>query len=156
MQQTKGACPYCNTKLICYNEEEWKYGSPIRICRKCKQEYLNSCYHEIVIDGIDPDAYNAKRSIVFLLFGLGILGFSVLYTIFSILFLGSYSGKIVGLGAIGILIMIYALLDIICMKTGLKKWRLDRLKEESDNRMKNQSYAHKLYSLGFKVPKEYL
>lgn len=38
---TEGKCPYCGKRLLFYNEREWKYGSPVRICNKCEKKYID-------------------------------------------------------------------------------------------------------------------
>lgn len=38
MLNTHGTCPYCGATIsLSYVEKEWKYGSPIRTCKKCKK-----------------------------------------------------------------------------------------------------------------------
>ena len=60
MEVTRGNCPHCKRKLFNYNPGSWRYESPIRICIKCKKKYVDTRYHEIVIDGIRPDALREK------------------------------------------------------------------------------------------------
>ena len=49
----------------------------------------------------------------------------------------------------------FAQIDIL-IKTGLKAKKLERLKNESEDRLRDRSYAETLRQLGYNVPDKYL
>ena len=48
-------CPFCNTYA---GLADYKYGSPLRTCKKCKKQYLDTTYHEIAFEGIRESDIN--------------------------------------------------------------------------------------------------
>lgn len=156
MMQTTGICPYCKKKLSNYNEREWKYGSPIRTCTKCGEKYIDKRYHEIVIEGIAPDAMSVKKDLVAIIIGLIAIIISATLTFTTIQLNGSYSLKGVAIGFIGLFLVIAMLIDLIRIKTGLKERRFAVLRVESAKRLQDKTYAHQLLSAGYNVPEEYL
>ena len=52
-------CPKCGKK----NREAcnaWVYGSPIRNCKACNQEYFDNRWREIAIEGVEPATKSLK------------------------------------------------------------------------------------------------
>lgn len=157
MQQTHGKCPYCGKGIsLNYVEREWKYGSPIRVCKKCKQKYIDKRYHEIAVEGINPDAFNMKRVWFGLLIGVIALIVSAIFNTLTILLGGYYHTTMMGIGLIGILMIICMLVELISIKTGLKQHKLEKVTIESVNRLQNKEYANELASVGYNVPEKYL
>lgn len=149
-------CPYCGKEIWAYNERDWKYGSPIRNCKGCGKKYLDTRYHEIAIDGIAPNALNAKSSAMSLVFGLGFIIIPALVNLAFIYCAGYYSFMLVMLSLVGVLIIIMMLIDIIRIKTGSKERRLEKLKSESEQRLQNTLYVQELQDVGIVVPDEYI
>lgn len=158
MQQTFGKCPYCGKAIsfFKYVPEEWKYGSPIRECKKCHQKYIDKRYHEIAVDGINPDSFNMKKLGACFAIGVVALLMSVLFNAYTILLKDYYYLKVVGVGLIGIVMIVYSIIDFIRIKTGAKERQLEKRIEESVNRLENRAYAHELVFLGYNVPEKYL
>ena len=157
MQQTFGKCPHCGKDIaLNYVEREWKYGSPIRVCKKCNQKYIDKRYHEIVVDGINPDSFNMKRVGFGFLFGVILLVVSALFNTYTILLKGYYHTAMMCLGLGGVLLIVCMLVDFVSVKTGLKERRLQKVTMESVGRLQNKEYAHELASLGYNVPEKYL
>lgn len=157
MQQTLGKCPYCGKDIsLNYVQREWRYGSPIRVCKKCNQKYIDKRYHEIAVDGINPDSFNMKRVGFSFLFGIIVLVFSALFNSYTILLKGYYHTAMITLGLAGILLLIYTIIDFIRIKTGLKERKIEKLIEESVNRLNDKEYAKELVSVGYNVPEKYL
>lgn len=157
MQQTFGKCPHCGKDVsLNYVQREWKYGSPIRVCKKCNQKYIDKRYHEIAVDGINPDSFNMKRVGFSFLFGIIALVFSALFNSYTILLKGYYHTAMMTLGLVGILLIIYTIIDFIRIKTGAKERQLAKITEESVNRLRDRAYAHELASVGYNVPEKYL
>ncbi len=156
MMETKGECPYCGKKLENYMEEEWKYGSPIKVCKKCGEKYLDKRYHEIEIEGIAPDALSVRRGVIGIIAGLIFIAISSAINFATITLDKGYSLEILAVGVMGLILLVFMIIDIIRIKTGLKARRFAALRVESAQRLKNKSYAYTLLSLGYKVPQKYL
>lgn len=156
MLKTDGSCPHCGRKLMNYVEREWKYGSPIRVCKKCGKRYIDGRYHEIVIEGIAPDAMSVKNDLVFMavLFIIAAIAVGVNFT--SVRLTGMYSRRMAFLPVICLMGLVFMLIDIIRIKTGAKERRFKVLREESHQRLKNKTYAYELSEAGYNVPQEYL
>lgn len=152
MQRTNGTCPYCGAGIFNYDEREWNYGSPIRICNKCGEKYIDERFHEIAIEGIAPDALSVRKSVVAMLTGLFCVLASIVFTYMT----GYYSLKSVFIGIIGLIMVICMLIDIILIKSGAKEKRFARLREESVQRLRDRNYANELAEAGYNVPGEYL
>ena len=143
-------------KLSNYNEREWKYGSPIRTCKKCGDKYIDKRYHEIEIEGIAPDAMSVRKDLIAIIIGIIAIIISVAFTFTTIQLNGTYSLRIVAIGFIGLFLIIAMLIDLIRIKTGLKEHRFAVLRVESAKRLQNKDYAHQLLSAGYNVPEKYL
>lgn len=164
MLQTNGTCPHCGAEVKDYREYGWEYGSPIRKCKKCGNDYINNSYHEIAVEGIAPDTFDAKKSLHGMLIGLAIaVGSAVLtsaITWATISFASCYYVQIIVLGAvlavIGLLFAVCMFIDMLKIKTGAKEKKFTSLKEESEQRLQNKDYARVLASLGYDVPEQYL
>lgn len=156
--ETKGTCPHCGAGLLTYNEREWKYGSPIRTCKICKKEYIDKRYHEIVIEDIAPDAMSIKKDGICILIGLFLIMIFLIHSFIDKLTPQTHSFSYTWLcfGMIGLLVVIFMIIDIIAIKTGLKDKRLGKLRAESVKRLQNCDYARKLADAGYPVPEEYL
>ena len=156
MLQTNGTCPYCGENVKDYKENSWEYGSPIRKCEKCGNKYINKCYHEIAVEGIEPDAMNAKQSVIFMLMGVATMIVSALATFETVHFWGFYYVKVVCIGFIGLIVAVGMIIDILRIKTGAKAHKFDSLCAESVQRLQNAEYARELASIGYDVPEQYL
>lgn len=156
MLKTDGNCPHCGKKLMNYDEREWKYGSPIQVCKKCGKRYIDGRYHEIVIEGIAPDAMSVKKDLVYIAVLFVIAVASVGINFISIILTGKYSLKLAFLPVICLIGLVFMLIDIIRIKTGAKERRFKVLREESYQRLKNKTYAYELSEAGYNVPQEYL
>lgn len=158
MQQTFGKCPYCGKSIsfLKYSQGEWKYGSPIRVCKKCGQKYIDKRYHEVAVDGINPDSFNMKKLGTCFAIGVVALLMSALFNAYTILLKDYFYLKVVGVGLIGIVMIVYSIIDFIRIKTGAKERQLAKRAEDSVNRLKDRAYAHELVSLGYNVPEKYL
>lgn len=157
MQQTFGKCPHCGKSIaVNYMLNEWKYGSPIKVCKKCNQEYIDKRYHEMAIDGLNPETFDIKASLVFLTFGITCFVASILVTIFTLWLDRSYYPMMIAIGIMGILIVIGMLCNIIAIKFGLKQRRVEKKMLQSVERLQNKEYAYKLASLGYNVPERFL
>ena len=134
----------------------WRYESPIRTCIKCKKKYVDTRYHEIVIDGIRPDVLSVDAAATGVLIGTVFAAICLGVTYWSISYDGSYYPMMVLLGIMGVIMMIGCMADFLIIITGVKKRRFDALREKSDQRLQDKSYAQELLSVGYDVPEKYL
>lgn len=153
---TNGSCPYCGKKFNDYNAASQDYGSPIRECRYCKKKYLDRRYHEIAIEGYSDKSLNIKNSIKVILIGFIMFVIAGGLSAYTIYFRGYYMMKGVASAFLGIIIMIFGIVDAVRIKTGLKVKSLENKKEESENRLSNKEYTQLLSELGYPVPDKYL
>lgn len=153
---TNGICPYCRKQIFNYNASEWKYGSPIRTCKKCKNRYIDMRYHEIAVEGIEPGALSLKKQKVGMLLGLCLALFCFGYTFITLHFWGYYYRSMIVCGSLAVVIIISLIVEYFRIKTGAKERRLMNLKAESVGRLQNKQYAKELELIGYDVPKEYL
>lgn len=164
IQKANRMCPYCGKEILGFHEKDWKYGSPIRICKRCRKKYLDLRYHEIAIDGIAPGTLNVKQSAKTLFFGLAIMFISIMAIIFISIIInlgivtlrGHYYIMLIFLSLIGLLVVLFMLIDIIRIKTGIKERHLEKLKMESEKRLQDPSYIQELLNAGIQVPDNYI
>lgn len=160
MLDTKGKCPYCGLEIPNYPteyvEKDWKYGSPIRGCEKCGKEYVDRRYHEIAVEGVAPDAFSVKQSAMCMLVAVITFAISVAIVFVQIETSGTYSARMSALAAVGAIVAILMLFNIISIKTGIKERRFEKLRSESEERLRNKGYAQKLASVGYDIPEKYL
>ncbi len=153
--RAEGNCPYCGAKILFYYDNEWRYGSPVRNCKKCGKKYVDERYHEIVVEGIEPGALSIKYNGVkiLIMFGIFLVSFLVYYYQVSHGKNGLSFCVLMAVALLGILIF---LADSIRILAGAKGKKLEKLRKESVKRLQNWSYAKELESLGYPVPEEYL
>lgn len=160
MRKPPFRCPHCG-----YNPGEaadaYLYGSPIRVCAKCKQEYVDRRYHEIAIDGIrfedinlSPERFVADRKKAFITI---IIGVSILVLNLIIAFNSSATISfpvftfISLLGAVILVSGIDTLMD--GTKRSIEKNRaiLEQERQISVLRMVNPNYVQKLRTIGYSL-----
>lgn len=153
MEQFK--CPHCGHPLG-PSENAYFYGSPFRVCNKCKQTYVDNRYHEIALEGIRPQDITPtegekknrqKDGMKKLWIGIGLCAAFVL-----ILFTGwiVFPLPIIGVGMIvsGVKVMKGA------GAKGIEKTKraLALEEQQSRQRMQDPAYVEKLRSIGYQIP----
>lgn len=145
-------CPACNQpyEKNFYSgkpkpEEKIRYGSPIKVCKFCGKEFIDSDYKEIALDGI-PNKDDYKR------FTKG----TILYTLLA--FAMAYFAWLFDFS---ILPAVFILLGVIIIGSDLltyvkRQKHLENEILESKKRMEDPDYALRLMKHGYKVPSEYL
>lgn len=154
--RAEGNCPYCGAKILFYYEGEWRYGSPVRNCRKCGEKYVDERYHEIVVEGIEPSALSIKYNGIKMLIMSGIFLISFLIHYYEVSHGNTYNLSFCVLMVVALLGILIFLADSIRILVGAKAKKLERLRKESVKRLQIWSYAKELESLGYSVPEEYL
>ena len=155
MGYIEGNCPKCGekTKESC---NLWVYGSPIRYCVRCKQEYLDKRWREVAIDGFDPRSTNPglylKATLGFGAAALALGGW--LY--YSINFMHSYNTIFVALAAICGIATVLFLVMLIRNKMGVEDKINAASLAESRRRLQNPEYVRKLQEYGYQIPEEFL
>lgn len=159
MEFTELKCRNCQKRLLIYMDNGIRrYKNPVGSCKKCKTKYLDPRCHEIAIEGIPGDTFSVKSYTVMMVIGALILwrGIYLLGTYQ----LGTPDGMqwllpvvfIIG----GAVMVIGGIVEIIMIKTGKKAQRFERLRKESEARLKDRSYVYTLKGLGYNVSDNYL
>ena len=153
MNFIEGTCPKCGAKTR-ENCNTWVYGSPVRICKSCKTEYLDRRWREVAVDGFDPRSQNSS----FYLKGfIGFLIFTVLCAIWLIWLInntGSYPSKLLGcvmVGGLGTLLCGFLYLRI---KLEFEEKNNRKYLEESKQRLQNPEYVRKLIAYGYDISED--
>ena len=152
---TNGSCPHCGKEISGYMENQMYFGSPIITCKKCKGKYLDRRFHEIAIDGIG-NVLSIKRSAKILLIFLALFSIAFIVNFFSIMQSGKYNVKLFFVQILSLFAMVFAIADMVMIKTGMKAKRYEKKKLESIVRLRNIEYAKTLSEFGYEVPDEYL
>lgn len=156
IQSTNGKCPSCGKPVSGYNPSSRDYGSPIRTCRSCGQQYLDSRYIELAVEPPAARDLTASTGIKIALMGLFILAVSGGFTLFTLHFRGYYYKKMLLVAILSLLVIGYGIIDAIRVKTGAKQKSLDKKRAESEQRLTDREYARQLADLGYNVPDKYL
>lgn len=153
---TSGKCPYCEKAISGYSSAARDYGTPIRTCRNCNQQYLDSRFIELAVEEPAPRDLSASTGLKVALFGAAGLIISVGFTLFTLFSRGEYYPKMILVSVMSVILIIYGIVDAIRVKTGAKMKSLDRKRDESEQRLMDKAYAHQLRELGYDVPEKYL
>lgn len=147
-------CPACGAQIR-EKCNAWAYGSPVKVCPKCKKEFLDKRFREVAVEGFDRRSVNPsfylKGIFIFLAFTL----LSVLVLVLMIKFTGTYRVKVLYCIGGGILGTIVCILLYIRVKFGFEEKEREKYMEESRKRLENKSYAEKLRAYGYNVPEQY-
>lgn len=152
----QGTCPHCGAKIPSYAANKWLYGSPIRTCKKCGSRYIDSRYHEIVLEGIRAYDLSLKPSLSFALKGLMVSAVSAGIFYFERNYQNYYHVLFPCLIPAGVIMILGGIADAIRTKMGWKVKKMEKLRKESIERLSDKNYAHELVAWGFYVPEEYL
>ncbi len=158
MQQTKGACPECGYKFFTFEPQQRFYGSPIRTCKKCGGKYFDARYHELAIEGV-PAKETSKIPAVLLMF----LGAFLMYRgnhLWDMKQLSTpeFMQKVlpVLLLVVGGIFALGGIYEFYAVLSGKKAAKMQKLVDESEERLKNPVYAQELKAMGLPVPEQYL
>ena len=150
-----GKCPHCGGKVGFARTDAYLYGSPIRTCPGCKQQYLNPNFHEIEVDGCwngDTSLEESRKGVRNGL--LLILAAAALNVLFYVLNRASWIYLLfMGMGVVYFIMM---LKDYWKVKKGIRQQELDKERLASRQRLQDSEYAKLLQELGYEVPEEYL
>ena len=145
-------CPACNQpyEKNFYSgkpkdEEKIRYGSPIKVCKYCGKEFIDSDYKEIALEGV-PNKEDYQR------FTKG----TILYTVLS--FVMAYFSWLFDFSVLPIIFIALGVIiigsDIISYEKRLK--HLEKETAASKERLSDPAYAMRLAQHGYKVPSHYL
>ncbi len=146
-------CSGCGKKLLTYDNYGFKrYKSPLKKCKKCGKMYIDPRCHEIAIEGMPSDEFSVTSYLFLIIFG-GLIVWRGVY-LFKRIQIGVpdemqwfmpavfiIMGAVCVIGGIG---------EIIFIKTGGKTRKFERLRIESEERLRDNSYAELLRDLGYK------
>ncbi len=150
------SCPKCGKVDGEYNINEYRYGSPIRTCKKCGNKFLNKFYHEIAVDGAAPGAFDVMQKVKGMLISLGLFLGCVTVHAIEIFYRDRFHTVFPIMALAGIVCFLFCIGDIIAIKSGLKQKRTDKKYAESIERLKDMDYARELENFGYNVPPEFL
>ena len=135
-----------------------KYESPIKNCPKCGIKYADPRCHEIAIEGIPRGEFSVPAYMIFTIIGV------------LILYRGVYLFGMKQIGTplevqwvlptaliiFGIIMIVYGVVEIIAIWSGIKAKKYDALRKESEERLRDKSYVYILQDFGYIIPEKYL
>lgn len=154
MGVVQGTCPHCGG-MVREKSNAWVYGSPIRTCPKCKQEFLDKRWREVAIDGFATGAKSAK---LYLGATIGFLLFTIICTLWlrnMIATQGHYPTRLVGCIVVGIVGTVGCAVVFLRIVTGYEDKQNAKYMAESRRRLQDKNYIDKLVSFGYTVPDEF-
>lgn len=149
-------CPHCGKIVSTRAANQYRYGSPLKNCRFCKENYIDPFFHELAAEPPAPNAFSVKHKLI------GMVIFAVIFVLcfafhwFEVTYEDGYHPMFAWLMVLTALGEIGFVIEIVLIKTGFKERRTERLRRESEERLKNPVYARELARLGYPVPREYL
>lgn len=149
-------CPHCGKIVATRGANDYRYGSPLKNCRFCKENYLDPFFHELAAEPPEPNAFNVKHKLTGMVMLAGILAFCAVFYWFEITYMNTHHMMLPVLMALTGVGEIAFLVEIVLIKTGVKERRTERLRAQSAERLKNPVYARELTRLGYPVPVEFL
>lgn len=155
MSYLEGTCPKCGEKTR-EQSNTWGYGSPIRFCPRCKQEYLDRRWREVAIDGFDPKSTSPGfylKAFLLLVVVAAISGGWLYYTTHV---KNYYSTLVVTVVIISVIGAVACLGLSIWIALGFAAKTNSHYLEESKRRLRNADYVRKLQAYGYVIPSEYL
>ena len=150
---TNGECPWCYKKIQSYNSNEYKYGSPIVYCKGCGKKYIDRRYHELACEGIPQSELNTKRYKNMALLGLAFTVGLVLFCLFTHYTRGTVMIEFLLMIPISALVVIFNIVELIKVKTGIKQKQLMQYMQQSQERVKDPVYAAELEENGYYISK---
>lgn len=155
MGYVEGNCPKCGEKVR-EKTDAWAYGSPIRYCTKCKQEYLDRRFREVAIQGFDPrsesPAFYAKMTVIVALLTAASGGWLYYTTHVK----SYYSTLTVAILVACGFATLFGFFMILRNVMGVEKRNNERALAESKRRLQNPDYVKKLQEYGYRIPEEFL
>lgn len=146
-----GECPHCGKKIQAYNANEYKYGSPIVYCDGCGQKYIDKRFHELACEGVPQSELSARRYKNMALLGLALLAGVTLFCLLLLKTRGSAPLEFLFMIPIAALVVIFNIVELIKVKTGVKQKQLMRYMQESAERVKDPVYAAELKENGYNI-----
>ena len=154
MGYIEGNCPNCGERIR-ESCNAWVYGSPIRYCNKCRQEYLDKRWREVAIDGFDPKStdpsFYGKCCLFFAL--VTVIAGGYLY--YSVHYKGYYAIANVGIFLLGVFATGMSIVLVLRNVLGYEAKNNAKYLEESKKRLANPEYVKKLQEYGYHIPEEY-
>lgn len=141
-------CSGCGKKLLSYEKWSRQYKSPLKKCPKCGKMYADPRCHELAIEGIPNDVFSVKSNLILMIFGALVVWRGV----YLINWLGSENDDFMPIVFIivGAICIIGGIAEIVSIKTGRKARKFERLRMESEERLRDNSYAEQLREVGYK------
>lgn len=148
-------CPHCKARQPA-PDNRWLYGSPVRVCPECGTEYFDGRFREIAAEGYIPGALSIKKCLKILLLGSAFFLLAAGMYLYETRILGKYHIILWPIMIGGGIMALMGLIDAVSVLSGRREKALEKLKAESEERMKDPLYVRKLSEYGLSVPEEYL
>ncbi|MBR6477019.1 MAG: hypothetical protein IKS85_01095 [Lachnospiraceae bacterium] len=155
MGYMEGKCGHCG-ETVKEKSNMWAYGSPIRYCPRCKQEFLDRRWREVAIQGLDPKSTSPAYYIKALFICLAALAVSGGWTYYTIHFHGEYYTAMVAIIIVSIIGSIGCLVLSLAIALGFMKKDNEKYLRESEMRMQDPEYVRKLQAYGYQIPAKYM
>lgn len=152
-------CKNCGKKLLTYSQASiQRYKSPVKSCKKCGTRYADPRCHEIAVEGIPPDTFSISSYVIIMIIGALILYRGIhLFGTYQLGVPDETQWLLPFLFVIsGVIMAVAGIVEIILIKTGRKAVKYDKLRAESENRLRDKNYVYILQDLGYKIPEKYL
>ena len=133
-------CPHCNSIIRQTTSGEYSWGSPLKVCPRCNEIYIDNYYHEVAIEGFSST--DQIRSSWWMLLVPIIL--SVLYARVS------FNGILIAIG-----LAILMILGVSYQRIKNKEEMKVEMKHSLE-RLSDYNYALALKKAGYDVPDKYL
>lgn len=151
----EGTCPKCGEKTK-ESTNTWNYGSPIRFCPRCKQEYLDKRWREVTISGFDPKSTNPGYYFKCFLLFLAVAAASGGWLYFTTHERGYYSTLTLAIFIVSVVATVGSILLSLWIALGFSAKNNARYLAESERRMNHPEYVRKLQAYGYVIPEKYL
>ena len=149
-------CPSCGKKQFEYEMRIRKYGNMVGRCKSCGAQYLDPRKTELAITGIPEDEYQILPYGLLVALGVFFVWRGLhLFTRFQLGVPSQVQWLMPSVILIlGVVLIVGGIYEILLIKTGGKVKKMQRLYEESRQRLCNPEYVQTLRQLGVELPEE--
>lgn len=155
MSMMEETCGRCGEKVR-EKGNTWGYGSPIRTCPFCKQEFLDRRWREIAVQGLDPKSTSPLYFIKAFLLCLVALAVSGGWTYYTVHYHNEYYTSVVAVIIVSAIGAVGCLALALWIALGFTKKGNEKYRQESEMRMRDPEYVKKLQQCGYQIPAKYM
>ena len=150
MSMIAEVCPKCGAKFK-EKSNTWMYGCPIKQCKSCQSEFVDTRWREVAIQGLDQKSGNTSLYVksAIISFFVALIDGWIIYNSSSI-----WTTEI-AVGICAIIGFVMSIIMIFRIELGFEKKSNQRYLDESKRRMADPEYVRKLSDFGYYIPDEY-